>query len=210
MRNTLLGIGIFIISAGTANADGFMCSKFATELKTDKIIKMQEMSRDLQTAAMFSLGVYLATTKQVPSKFNEEDFGRYLEIVFDKCRASPSKLIIDIALSEMERYKPQLGRTRTNSSYEQIKLIDLKLDIEKMSGRAIETAAQLQIIGEFAMVKGDTFDTTPIFLDFKRIPREQRKQILEECNMGCSATIRGKVGEIAYQKGIIADDITIN
>lgn len=90
--------------------------------------------------------------------------------------------------------------------YASISLTDLKLDRAIMRGKKIETSGFLQVMGEMVFLKGDPMDMSPILVDVTHVSREGRKLALE-CDAGCRATVRGTVGPVLMQPGIIADSI---
>jgi len=42
------------------------------------------------------------------------------------------------------------------------------------------------------------------------LSREQRKTILERCNIGCQTVVKGRVDTVSMQAGLIADDVSIH
>lgn len=192
-------------AAIAANTSAMMCSDFASEWKSKKGTPMEEMPTNVQAATYFLAGAYLAATKQPLQSYDGDDFKSYMSAVADKCKANPTLLIMDVGLKEAATWK-----ARQQSLYQEVTLIDLKLDISKMSGKSIETEATVQIVGDFGMLHSGMMDTNPLFLDYKKIPREQRKKLLEQCSLGCPARIQGKVGSVMFQNGIIADAVLID
>ncbi len=193
-----------MLAATAANADAIMCSDFVNAWKAKKYVGMSDMPPAVVASTYFLSGAYLATTKQSVQNFDNADFGAYLSAVLEKCKATPSAIIIDVALKEISAWKPKKSR------YQEISLIDLKLDISKMTGKEIETEATVQIVGEFAMLHSGMMDANPVFLDYKKVPRDQRKKILEQCSLGCPARIQGRVGSVMFQNGIIADAVLLD
>jgi hypothetical protein len=197
---------LFAATAATAaNTSAMMCSDFASEWKAKKGTPMEDMPPNVQAATYFLVGAYLAATKQPIQSYDGDDFNAYLSAVANKCKANPTLMIMDVALKEVATWKG-----RQQSRYQEVTLIDLKLDISKMSGKSIETEATVQIVGDFGMLHAGMMDANPLFLDYKKIPREQRKKLLEQCSLGCSARIQGKVGSVMFQNGIIADAVLLD
>ena len=62
----------------------------------------------------------------------------------------------------------------------------------------MEVDGELMLMGELLMLGQGGLDASPIFVDFKKIPRDQRRRIIE-CGMNCAATVRGKVGKVMMQ-----------
>ncbi|QFU16568.1 hypothetical protein [Microvirga thermotolerans] len=95
------------------------------------------------------------------------------------------------------------------SGYTKTDLTDLKVDREKMKGRSVEVAGRLQLVGEMLMLGSGDFDANPLFVEFKEVPRDQRRRVVEDCNLGCRATVRGKIGSVMFQTGVIAETIVL-
>jgi hypothetical protein len=74
----------------------------------------------------------------------------------------------------------------------------------------VQITGQLRQFGELVTLGGALFDTTPIFIDIKGLSREQRKTILERCNIGCQAVVKGRVDTVSMQAGLFADDVSIH
>lgn len=208
MRLAALATLPFLLAATTAtaaNTSAMMCSDFTGEWKSKKGTPMEEMPTHLQAATYFLVGAYLAATKQPIQSYDRDDFGAYMRAVSTRCKSDPTSMIMDVALKEVATWK-----ARQQSNYQEVALIDLKLDINKMAGKNIETEATVQIVGDFGMLQSGMMDANPLFLDYQKIPREQRKNLLEQCSLGCSARIQGKVGSVMFQNGIIADAVLLN
>ncbi|UWU12801.1 hypothetical protein N2599_11500 [Rhizobium sullae] len=86
-------------------------------------------------------------------------------------------------------------------------LTDVKLDAKQMQGKKVEVSGVLITMGDMAMLGDSPFSTNRLFVDNKKLSREERKYILENCEGGCSITVRGKVGSVMLNDGIIADAI---
>ncbi|TRB00471.1 MULTISPECIES: hypothetical protein [Rhizobium/Agrobacterium group] len=208
MRIAAVAILPFLFAATAANAANsmaMMCSDYASEWKAKKSTAMEDMPPSVQAATFFLAGAYLAATKQPIQSYDANDFNAFLSAVANKCDANPKLMIMDVGLKEAATWKG-----RQQSRYQEVTLIDLKLDISKMSGKSIETEATVQIVGDFGMLHAGMMDANPLFLDYKKIPREQRKKLLEQCSLGCSARIQGKVGSVMFQNGIIADAVLLD
>lgn len=99
-----------------------------------------------------------------------------------------------------------------DQSYKNIPLPDLKADIGTLVGKKVETTGKLQTVGNLDMVllKTDEFDMAPIMVDGNRLPREDRKKLLNGCQMIlCVATIVGTVKKTPYLGlQIIAETVT--
>ncbi len=96
----------------------------------------------------------------------------------------------------------------TAADYKRVALSDLKLDRQSMRGQRIEAAGTMQVMGEIVLLKDGMMDMTPIYVDTTNLSRVGRKFVLD-CNTGCSATVRGKVGVTKMMEvGIQADSIS--
>ena len=95
----------------------------------------------------------------------------------------------------------------TNAQYSEIDLVDLKLDIDALTGKKIKTQGLAQFFADMLMLKQEMMDMNPLLIDYKKTSRDERKFILTKCSTGCSITVFGQVGEVDFQKGIIADRI---
>lgn len=97
-----------------------------------------------------------------------------------------------------------------NRSYRAISLTDLKLDRDSLRGQRVEVAGTLVPIGEAALLRSSDTDLSPVFVEVKAVPREQRRVLLDRCGIpGCSVIIRGLVGTVMVQTGIVADSLDI-
>ena len=89
-------------------------------------------------------------------------------------------------------------------------LTDLKLDQGSLRGQGVEVAGTLVPLGETAVLRSSDTDLSPLFVELKAVPHEQRRAFLERCGMlGCSVTIRGLVAPVMAQPGIVADSLEI-
>jgi len=99
--------------------------------------------------------------------------------------------------------------TREPDDYQRISLVVLKLDLEALGGRLVEVKGRLSPFGVDDVWRLGTrpLDTSAVLVDFKAVPSEQRRWVLENCNSGCDAIVRGKVGHVLRQSGVIAATI---
>ena len=95
-------------------------------------------------------------------------------------------------------------------SYRAMSLTDLRLDQGRLRGQGVEVAGTLMPLGEMAVLRSGDMDPSPLFVELKAVPREQRRTLLERCGMpGCDVTIRGLVAPVMAQPGIVADSLVI-
>lgn len=92
--------------------------------------------------------------------------------------------------------------------YQRIDINDLKVDRNQMRGKKIETLGRVSTMGEMVVLSAGQMDTSPIFVDATRVPRDQRRKLVEQCNLGCRAMIRGTIGTVMMQAGVLAESIS--
>jgi len=96
---------------------------------------------------------------------------------------------------------------KSSGQYSSISLIDLKLDINSMSGKKIMTSGTGQFFADMFMLKQEMMDMNPLMVNVEGLSRDERKYIMTKCSSGCRVKVQGKVGEVMFQKGIIAEKI---
>ena len=90
--------------------------------------------------------------------------------------------------------------------YQAISLTDLKLDYDSLRGQGVEVSGTLMLSGEMALLTSGAMDASPLLVDLKAVPRDQRRALLERCTTpGCAVTMRGKVDRVMKQRAIVAD-----
>ena len=79
--------------------------------------------------------------------------------------------------------------------YQSMSITDLKLDLSELVGQKVEVEAELMSVSGMIMLTDNTqpFDTNPITGASDNLPRDDRRYILEHCDMGCTVRIRGAV-----------------
>ena len=94
--------------------------------------------------------------------------------------------------------------------YQAISLTDLKLDYDSLRGQGVEVSGTLMLSGEMALLASGATDSSPLLVDLKALPRDQRRALLERCTVpGCAITMRGKVDRVMEQRAIVADGAAI-
>lgn len=74
-------------------------------------------------------------------------------------------------------------------------LTDVKLDQDGLRDREVEVSGNLVPMGEMAFLRSGPMDTSPLVVDSKAVPREQRRAMFERCGVsGCATTVPGDVG----------------
>lgn len=96
-----------------------------------------------------------------------------------------------------------------NGGYQQVSIVDFKVDRQTLRGRLVELQGNLTVMGEMAMLQGDPMDMNPVYLNITGLPRDQMRQVLERCGMGgCAVTVRGRVGSTnMMQVGLVVDQV---
>jgi hypothetical protein len=94
-----------------------------------------------------------------------------------------------------------------SGKYQSMDIDDLKLDLDSLLGQKVKVAALGQYFSNSLIIKRDMMDTNPMFVEVKNIPREQMKYLIQNCNTGAEIIVSGTVGEVSFQKGIVADKI---
>ncbi len=100
--------------------------------------------------------------------------------------------------------------TPSTTSVPLIDMDDLRVDIASLGGRKIRVRGIGQYMMDMFMLKKNASDMSPMLVDITRLDRDQRRKILQQCAdimAGCSVMIHGTVGEVSYQKGIVAERI---
>ena len=94
--------------------------------------------------------------------------------------------------------------------YQTVSLTDAKLDQDRLRGQEVEVSGNLMIVSEIALLRSGSEDASPLVVDVKAVPREQRRKALDRCGaLGCAATVRGTVDRMMTQPGIVADNIDL-
>jgi hypothetical protein len=92
-------------------------------------------------------------------------------------------------------------------SYKQVSMMDLKVDKNDLKGRLVEVRGHLVLTGEIAALGSELLDANPVLVDYQKMSREQRRELMEKCASGCWLNLRGKIGTVMSQPGLIADAI---
>ena len=87
---------------------------------------------------------------------------------------------------------------------------DLKVDFHSMQGRKVRFASTgLYAMDIFLLVK-DLSDTSPLVINTSKVPKDQRRRILEDCSdirYGCDVVVYGTVEKISNKFGIAAEKV---
>jgi hypothetical protein len=78
--------------------------------------------------------------------------------------------------------------------YTPIDLADLKVDIKSMVGKKVEVSALIQTMGDTSFLKSDALDMSPVFSLTDKLPRDDRKKLLNGCQaILCGGTFYGTI-----------------
>lgn len=98
----------------------------------------------------------------------------------------------------------------SKQSYRAVSLTDLKLDYDSLRGQGVEVSGTLMLSGEMALLASSATDASPLLVDLKAVPRDQRRALLERCTVpGCAVTMHGTVDRVMEQRAIVADGAAI-
>lgn len=87
---------------------------------------------------------------------------------------------------------------------------DLRLDIASLDGKKVRVRGVGQYMMDMFMLKKSMTDMSPMIVDITKLPRDQRREIMNQCSdlmSGCRVTVHGTVGKVSYQKGLFAERI---
>lgn len=90
------------------------------------------------------------------------------------------------------------------SEYPNIDINDLKVDFSNLNGKKFSVAAYVQSFGGVYFMKSESMDTSPISLDINKLPRDDRKKIISDCQTKtCLGVFYGVVDKGAYESKFI-------
>lgn len=98
----------------------------------------------------------------------------------------------------------------SGSSTPLLDMDDLRLDMASLDGKKVRVRGVGQYMMDMFMLKKSMTDMSPMIVDITKLPRDQRREIMNQCSdlmSGCRVTVHGTVGKAAYQKGLVADRI---
>ncbi len=82
------------------------------------------------------------------------------------------------------------------TSYLNITLQDLRLDLNELVGEDVEVSAQGMYVSDMFMLKSKQMDANPLLIQVDNLSREERKNIMNKCSdltKDCQITIFGRV-----------------
>ena len=87
-----------------------------------------------------------------------------------------------------------------------ISMTDLKLDLQTLAGECVRVSANVMVMGDMVMLGSGAIDPNPVVASQNELSRSDRKKLLQ-CGMGCSMEMRGRVGTVMFQPGVVLEDI---
>jgi hypothetical protein len=104
--------------------------------------------------------------------------------------------------------KAAQAENKQNSGYRPLKLVDLKVDVKTLIGKKVAVASQIQVIGEMAMLKSDELDMSPLFADFSKLSRDDRKKLASGCQVVlCQGIFYGVVRQLPLGVGVALEKV---
>ena len=96
----------------------------------------------------------------------------------------------------------------TGNGYKQLNLVDLKVDLKELISKKVAVNSLIQIMGETAMLKSDELDMAPIFADFSKLSRDDRKKLASGCQVVlCKGLFYGVVRQLPLGTGVALDKV---
>ena len=94
--------------------------------------------------------------------------------------------------------------------YQSVSLMDLLLHQDTLDGERVKVSGNLVVEGENAALRYKDVTWSLLFVDVTAVAREQRRQMLEHCGgYGCAAEVRGTVGRVLGDPGIVAESVDV-
>jgi hypothetical protein len=117
--------------------------------------------------------------------------------------------MIDSPAARLECYDG-LAKQEASGPYRSMRLDDFQLDRDALKGVKVQLSGLLRQMGEMAWLTKSLVDPTPVYIEVKNLPREQRKAILDRCGMtGCEVVAKGHVDKVFVGIGLVLEDVTI-
>lgn len=99
----------------------------------------------------------------------------------------------------------------SESPYPRISMEDLKTDIKEMLGKKVSVSALAQTVGQLFLLKSDLMDMTPIVFDIDTLPREDRKKLVNSCQIvPCRAVFFGTIKSLNMGIGLRVEKVIWN
>ena len=92
--------------------------------------------------------------------------------------------------------------------YQPINIADLKVDAKDMVGKHISVKALIQTMGEMSMLKSDELDMAPIWANVDKLPREDRKKLMNGCQVVlCGGDFSGVIQRAPMGMTLVVDSV---
>lgn len=97
---------------------------------------------------------------------------------------------------------------KPNSQYPNIDINDLKVDLGNLNGKKFSVAAYVQSFAGVYFIKSNSMDMNPITADMDKLPREDRKKLISECQTKlCLGVFYGAVSNRDYQTKFVVSKV---
>jgi len=96
-----------------------------------------------------------------------------------------------------------------SSTYKELKIADLKTDIESLDGIEVSVAGRWYMLSEDFVMPEERGSVDMIYVNISKLPREERLTINRSCGGGCVVSVKGTVGKIRNGFGIYAGHIEV-
>lgn len=107
-----------------------------------------------------------------------------------------------------EIVKANQPSSKSSSKYPNIDLADLKVDIDKLNGKRFSVAAFVQSFAGQNYLKANSMDANPVILDVSKLPRDDRKKLITECQSTlCLGVFYGVVNKSPYMTVFILEKV---
>lgn len=211
MRKVILMMLLAVVSS-SAMAESTEILKQIVEEGIKVIDILLELDKDSYFHNLRSTGQCIKEhdyiTKNVPDQIMAELI--HFSIDIDDChdKKGAEAHLLRAAQNGSLSAKQELRRIEKRSSM--MVIDDLKVDIDSLQGRKVGVKGIGQYIMDSFILKKNSMDTNPIFVDISNLDRDQRKEILQICSnfmAGCGVTVYGTVGQVNHRNVINAEDI---
>jgi len=107
--------------------------------------------------------------------------------------------------------KKSIAKQHANSKYQEVDLVDLKLDMASFNKKKVSVVGALSIIGEIALLGTSRSDNSAVGVDISKLSKADRKLLLTSCNNRCDGIRIDGVVRLREGSGdIVAEQISIN
>lgn len=99
---------------------------------------------------------------------------------------------------------------KSNTSLVPISVDDFRLDYFSLIGKKVYVLGQIQFMMNIFILKKNSMDVNPIFIDVSKLPRNEQKNILQDCAVPtstCKGFLYGTAGKVMNQNGIYVEKI---